>query len=188
LKENLKYKSDEELYELMKMNPKLLKEAFDEIYLRYSAKLYTYCRKILNNDPIADDIYQETFTRFYESVQKAKTMTNVNGYLIKIARNLCLNEKEKMHVEKFNIEDFQIASYDKSYSNKQLMDLIDTTLELLPDSYKEVIIMKEYMNMTYNEIAEVLNLSMPIVRIRIYRAKTKMRDLLSPYLEEIRDF
>lgn len=188
MKESLKNKSDEELYLMMKGNSNASKLAFDEVYNRYSTKLYTYCRKILHSNPVADDIFQETFTRFYESVGKEKAMTNVNGYLIKIARNLCLSEKNKLLTERFNVEDFQFPTYDKSYDNKQLMDLLDSALELLPESYREAIIMKEYLNMSYNEIAEVLNISMPIVRIRIYRAKTKIKELLSPYLEELRDF
>ncbi len=188
LKENLTKKSDEELYFMIKSNSNVANYAFDEIYNRYSVKIYTYCRKVLKNTAAADDIFQDTFTNFYESIKKEKTMTNLNGYLIRIARNLCISEKHKKNNQILNVEDYSIPTYDKSYDNKQLMDLLDTALESLPEIYREVIIFKEFMNMTYNEIAEVLNINMPMVRIRIYRAKSKIREILQPYLEELRDF
>ncbi len=173
---------------MIKSNSNVANYAFDEIYNRYSVKIYTYCRKVLKNTAAADDIFQDTFTNFYESIKKEKTMTNLNGYLIRIARNLCISEKHKKNNQILNVEDYSIPTYDKSYDNKQLMDLLDTALESLPEIYREVIIFKEFMNMTYNEIAEVLNINMPMVRIRIYRAKSKIREILQPYLEELRDF
>jgi RNA polymerase sigma-70 factor (ECF subfamily) len=182
--------SDAELYYMLSGSKSESKTAFEELYRRYSPNIYTYCRKVLNNDPMAEDVFQETFMRFYSSAKKKKDrkMTNVAGYLIKIARNLCLNEKAKKYNDKVSLEDLELPHYDKSYGNRQLNELLQTALDALPKKYREVIVLREYMDMSYKEIAEALDTTMPIVRIRIYRAKGKIKELLAPYFDEIKDY
>ena len=164
------------------------KKAFDELYRRHSTNVYTYCRKVLNNDPMAEDVFQETFTRFFEGAKQDREMTNVIGYLLKIARNLCLNEKSKKYNDKVSLDDLQLPHYDVSYGNIQLNEILQTALDALPKKYREVIVLREYLDMSYNEIAKTLGTTMPIVRIRIYRAKGKIRELLAPYFEEMKDY
>ncbi len=180
--------SDAELYYMLSGSKSDSKKAFDELYRRYSPNIYTYCRKVLNNGPMADDMFQETFTRFYTSANKDRKMTNVSGYLLKIARNLCLNEKAKKYNDKVSLDDLELPHYDKSYDNRQLNELLQTALDALPKKYREVIVLREYMDMSYKEIAEALDTTMPIVRIRIYRAKGKIKELLAPYFDEIKDY
>ncbi|MFP4369270.1 MAG: RNA polymerase sigma factor [Bacteroidota bacterium] len=185
MKNELKHKSDEQLYALLK-NKTSAKAAFDELYERYSTKLYNYCRKILNNQELAEDIFQETFTRFYESAQVDRPMSNVAGYLVRIARNLCLNEKVKKHNDNVPLEDFHFPTYDTNYDKKELADLLETAIEDLPDQYREVIILKEYFDMSYKDIAETLNTTMPVIRIRIYRARNKIKELMAPYMKDFK--
>lgn len=185
---NYKDISDAELYYMLKGSKSESKKAFEELYRRHSSNVYTYCRKVLNNDPMAEDIFQETFTRFYENADKKRVMTNVSGYLIKIARNLCLNEKAKKYNDKVSLDDLQLPFYDISYGNKQLNELLQTALDALPKKYREVIVLREYLDMSYKEIADAIGTTMPVVRIRIYRAKGKIRELLAPYFEEMKDY
>lgn len=185
---NYKDISDTVLYYMLKGSKSESKKAFDELYRRHSTPVYTYCRKVLNNDPLAEDIFQETFTRFFEGAKKEREMTNVLGYLLKIARNLCLNEKAKKYNNKVTLEDLHLPQYDVSYANIQLNELLQTALDALPKKYREVIVLREYLDMSYNEIAEALGTTMPIVRIRIYRAKGRIRELLAPYFEEMKNY
>ncbi|MER3328283.1 MAG: sigma-70 family RNA polymerase sigma factor, partial [Candidatus Kapaibacterium sp.] len=136
---NFKNISDIELYYMLRGSKLESKNAFEELYRRHSTNVYTYCRKVLNNDPMAEDIFQETFTRFFEGAKKERVMTNVSGYLIKIARNLCLNEKSKKYNDKVSLDDLQLPHYDVSYGNKQLNELLQTALDALPKKYREVI-------------------------------------------------
>lgn len=178
--------SDEELFgKLASKKRKEAKIAFDELYNRYSGKIYSYCRKIMNNDAVADDIFQETFVRVFEYAKKNQKMTNVAGFIVKIARNLCLNEKAKKYNNNVTIENLKFPHYDKTYGKKQLEELLKLAIEDLPNDYKEALILKEFMDMSYKEIAENLDTTIPVVRIRIYRAKNKLKEILSPYLKEI---
>ncbi|MDC1068959.1 RNA polymerase sigma factor [Candidatus Kapabacteria bacterium] len=185
MKQNFVNMTDEELYtELGSSKKKVSKQAFDELYSRYSVNVFAYCRKILNSEDAARDVFQETFTRVFQTAKKNKVMTNFAGFIITIARNLCLNEKSKKKRVSVSLDDINLPSYDTSYGNKQLEELLETALEDLPEEYREALILKEFMNMSYKQIAEILSTTLPVVRIRIYRAKNKLKELLSPYYNE----
>jgi len=83
-----------------------------------------------------------------------------------------------------NLDDFIFTINDKTFEQKEINELINIGLDALPEKYREVIILKEFLDMSYQEIAELLNLTLPVVRIRIYRAKNKLREYLAPFLTE----
>jgi RNA polymerase sigma-70 factor (ECF subfamily) len=183
--DNMKNITDEVLYTMLANKDGSEKSAFDELYSRYASKIYSYCLKVMASEETAQDIFQEAFTRVFESAKKNTSMQNFAGFLIKITRNLCLNEKSKKHNKNIELDDFQFPVYDKSYAQKELMDLLQITVDELPLEFKEAFILKEYMNMSYKEIAEELNLSVSTVRIRIYRARLKIKEIMAPYISDI---
>jgi RNA polymerase sigma-70 factor (ECF subfamily) len=75
--------------------------------------------------------------------------------------------------------------YDFPLENKEIKNIVNLAIDSLPEQYKEIIIMKENMDMSYNEIAKVLDLSLSAVRIRIFRAKEKLKNILTPYLKDL---
>lgn len=177
--------SDEELYTLLANKKKrLAKAAFEEIYARYSTKIYYYCKKILSNENSTNDVFQETFLKIIEASKDGKVMTNFAGYIIKIARNLCLNEKVNIRNTMIYVEDFQLPN-SQSNDDKELIEIVGLALESLPMEYRECLILKEFLNFSYNEIAEMLDLTLSVVRIRIHRAKDKLKEILAPYSKEI---
>lgn len=181
-------RTDEELFEYLKSKDKSVsRQAFEEIYSRYANKIYTYCRKVLFANDMSEDIFQDIFVKFYESVQKVDQMSNVQGYLIKIARNLCLNEKQRRNIIKVEMDEEKFLYNDPSIENNEIADLLHTSLDALPEEYKEVIVMKEFMDMNYKDIAIALDLSVPVVRIRIYRGKKKLREIMAPYINDLQN-
>ena len=176
--------TDVELYSLLRDVKEKAERAFAELYNRYSPRIYNYCRRFLNDKDEAQDVYQETFIRFYQSAEKEKEMSNIPAFLIKIARNLCVNKKKrnKQNISLENIAELQEENRDEK---DELMNLINISMELLPTDYKEAFLLREYEGMTYAEIAEITNISVSTVKIRIYRAKQKLRSILSPYMSEV---
>lgn len=159
-------------------------KAFMEVYKRYSTGINAYCTKILNDRITAEDIFQETFIKFYESVNP-KVNTNIAGFLVTIARNLCLNHKRNRK-QKVDITEMEFLSYDvQNYENVQMLEFVNTAVDLLDEEYKEALILREYNNMEYDEIAQVLNITAINAKTRVCRAKKKVKELLKPYLKEI---
>jgi RNA polymerase sigma-70 factor (ECF subfamily) len=178
--------SDIELYLMLNGGGSSAHYGLNILYERYSARIYSYCRKILGEIQATDDIFQETFVRFYEMGVLGREIQNIQGYLLKIARNLCLNEKQKKYNStKISLENFEFPSFDTPYEQTELNRLIATALEMLPDDYKEVLVLREMYGYSYNEIADIVETTMPIVRTRIYRAKQKIRVILAPFIDDL---
>ncbi|MFN3780879.1 MAG: RNA polymerase sigma factor, partial [Candidatus Kapaibacteriota bacterium] len=102
---NFEKYSDNDLYNLLSNGSKESELAFLEIYRRYSGRIYAYCRRFLGNKEDAMDVFQDTFIRFYHSAKEMRQMSNLSAFLLRIAKNLCLNYlRQKKH--SLEVEDY----------------------------------------------------------------------------------
>lgn len=180
---NFKTLTDKELVELLSLKEDLAKSAFNEIYLRYSKKIYAYCKKSIKDDKISEDIFQETFVNFYNAGRTDLKIENLQTYIFRIARNLCLNYKRDNTKEFIELEELHLTFNEDPSQVKELSSLINKALEMLNDEHKEAFILQTYQELSYNEIAELLQIPVSTVRNRIVRAKRKLKEILSPYFE-----
>ncbi len=173
--------SDEELYSLLCEGDK---QAFAEIYARYRGRIYAYVLRMIGDRDRANDIFQDTFTRVYGRRDSGRVIRNVSAYIYTTARNLCLNalRDEKPRT---TVEDYHRVAFQPNHENIELAELVGAALELLPETYREAFVLREYDGLSYQEIAEVTGQTLASVKIHIYRAKEKLRKILSPYLEEV---
>ncbi len=176
--------SDQELFDRIGEEGRTAELAFGELYGRYSPRVYAYCLRFLGNQAEAQDVFQETFIRFHQSASQDRKMTNVPAFLLKIARNLCVNSKRRER-STVTFEDYMMTNYDEPSDKEELLKLIKTSLDLLPDNYKEMFILREYDGLSYADIADVTGVSLSTVKVRIFRSKQKIREILQPYLEEL---
>lgn len=160
-------------------------QAFGELYNRYSAMVYTFCQKYLHDDQTAKDIFQDTFIKFYDIIKEKKELEFIGGYLTKIARNLCHNEVRKKHKEFAKFEENLFKTDEKNnIEDKEYKELLDKALQNLPYEYKEFVILKEFLDMKYKDIAELMDTKISDVRIKLYRAKQMLKDYLKVYVDE----
>jgi RNA polymerase sigma-70 factor, ECF subfamily len=180
---------DERLYEMLTNGTASEREnAFRELYARHGKRVHAYCVRIIGNATHAEDIFQETFVRFFNAAQNEREMTNIPAFLLRIARNLCLNYKRdtRTMVEfKDYVIDDNLAHNPHEYDNSELLNLITTALELLDPDHREAFVLRKYQDLSYQEIAEVTNTSETNARSRVHRAQQKIREILSPYLADI---
>jgi RNA polymerase sigma-70 factor, ECF subfamily len=177
--------TDLELYGRLSLDDATAQLALTQLYRRYSQRIYTYCRKIIGENATAEDLLQETFVKLYDSGRKGRPIENFPAYLMTIARNMCLSHRARHQKAFVPVEDFHLTARDVPYEHKELLQLIHTSLELLPEDYREVLVLREYNGLSYNEIAEVIGQSLDVVKVRIFRAKKKLRDILAPYLHDL---
>lgn len=164
---------------------RLSEAAFKELYNRLSPRIYAYCRRVLTDPELAQDVFQETFIRFYNSAQQEREMTNVAAFLLRIARNLCLNAKRDNQHHHISFEEYHHAHHDPSHENSELLKLITSALDHLPHDYREVFVLREYDGLSYAEIGNVVGITEATAKIRSFRAKQKIREILAPYLEDL---
>lgn len=180
------YQSDEKLYSMLRGSPREREVAFKELYARHSSRIYLYCRKVMGDNETAEDLFQQTFLRFLQSAGNERIMTNVAAYLLRIARNLCLNHRKKMGNATVPLEDFQMPVEDTPLEDRELERMVSTALELLPEEYREAFVLQAYNGLSYKEIGEVTKAPVSTVRNRVVRAKQKIREILAPYLADYR--
>lgn len=182
---NVQDPSDLELFRQLSKEEHVAQAALTALYRRYSQRVYTYCRKVLADQDLAKDFLQETFVRIYDTGKQEKPVDNIPAYLMTIARNLCLTHKSRSTRQYVEFEDFHVHTHDVPYEQKELLGLIQMSLELLPEEYREAFILREYNGLAYNEIAEVVGVSVHLIKVRIFRAKKRLREILTPYLNDI---
>lgn len=177
--------SDIKLYNLIKNDKGKLKEqAFAEIYARYSRGIYAYCRRILANEALAEDLFQETFLGFLKSTKQERNMTNVQAFLLRIARNLCLNANRERRTQLISIEELDLGIEDTRLEESELSALVISALELLSEEQKEAVILQLYHDMSYQEMSDFLKLPVSTIRNRVTRGKQIIRQALAPYYEK----
>ncbi len=174
---------DLELLKLLRGEKREAEAAFAEIYARYSQRIYAYCARILGEGEDAKDVFQETFLKFFDAAKSNDKLNSVNFYLFKIARNICLNYKRDKKVS-YNLDDYQIAARNDDYERIEIMELLKTALDLLEFDYREAFILRQYQGMAYKDIATITGDSVSAVKNRVWRAKEKIKEILSPYLED----
>ena len=165
--------------------------AFAELYRRHKAEIFTFCRRMMSGDEdAASDIFQEVFIRAYEKAGQFRSGTNVTGWIFMIARNMCLNVlRTKQPCDRIDQHD-GLVSTDRSlapeYDEEQhsLRQKLEDALSALPIDFREAFMLRELDGFSYSEIATMTGTTLAMTKVRIYRAKQRLRELLAPYLAE----
>lgn len=182
---NYKKYSDNELIQITACSGEPEKSgAFSELYNRYANNIYLYCRKIFGDGTFAEDIFQDTFLNLLKSIENNINVGNVQGYLLRTARNLSLNFRRDNKIDLTEFDDYHTYVTDNNFEMKELASMIDSALELLPDEHKEAFILQSYQGLSYSEIATLTDVPLSTVRNRIVRAKAKLREILAPMIKE----
>lgn len=166
--------------------------AFNEIIQRYHKNVYRLAYKFTSGSTDAQDVAQDTFLRAYENLLKYPKEVNLKPWLLTICTNLCRNRAKKKKSYTFsqleNTDDdrtFQERIEGKSKDPHQIARRDETVLtvqeaiERLPDKYQVVIQLRYVEDLSYNEIAETLNLPINTVKVHLNRAKKYLEQSLS---------
>ena len=182
----MKKRSDIELYQCVAQGGAEAEQAFNQLYDRLSPHVYRYCRRMLGNEELTQDVFQETFLRFYRSIESDRNMTNVKGFLIRIARNLCYDARNSKHYGLAELPDelpgFAVRD---EYEQKELLEIFRSVVDCLPTQYREPLVLKEYDGFSCKEISAIMEINVSTVKVRIYRAKQMIRKQMSPALAEL---
>lgn len=157
-------------------------EAFNQLFRRYERKVYMYCMRVLLDEEMAHDAFQEAFMRVYEH-RASYDGRNFMVWFFTIVRNVCLNlrrnRKQTVPFETSSANETKAAERDVA-----LHDQVAAALNQLPIDYREAIVLYEYDGYSYQEIADILGVSISTVKIRIFRARKMLRKLLYPVVHD----
>ena len=153
------------------------REAFEQLFARYRGPLYGYFRRRLNGDRRAEDLTQETFLAVIRAAAHYEARALVRTYLFAIAMNLLAAERRK----RFRDAPQGQPSPEPATTNAPDAAVwVRQALERLDESEREILMLREYEQLSYAEIAELLKLPVNTVRSRLFRARMAMKGFLEP--------
>ncbi len=176
--------TDTELSELLRAEASLHAEIFQEVYDRYSQRVFSYSLRILSHRDDAGDILQETFIRLYH-VMCQTTVSNIGAYSLRTARNLCLNHIRDRRSHDVLRDDIRTESMLQDFEQKDLLALIAKAITRLDLELREAFVLRYYQNLEYSEMSEITGESLNTMRNRVWRSKERLKVLLAPYINEL---
>ena len=168
--------------------------AFEELVLKYQDRIYNLCRNMLGNTHDVEDAAQDTFIKAHQKLKDFKPEAFLYTWLYRIAVNTCLDYKKKPFFESFfkksEGEEFvdepssDWPSPDKIYESKQVGIALHNSIKKLPVKLRTAIILKETEGLSYEQIAEVLDVPIGTVKSRISRARDELMRSLKKFREQ----
>jgi RNA polymerase sigma-70 factor (ECF subfamily) len=175
-------KTDEEIIEKVKRGDK---EEFGEIIDRYEKLLRSYAYRLVGNPDLVEDIVQEAFIKAYRDIWGFDTGRKFSSWIYRIVHNQAIDQFRK-NQKLVNLEEFpEIAEnrdlaqeIQEKIDNKKDKERLASAIKLLPEKYKNVIILKYFEEKDYEEISDILRIPVGTVGTLISRAKKKIRENL----------
>lgn len=162
--------------------------SLEEVYKYHMNDLYKYLIQLSGHPQTAEDLLHDTFLKAYENLESYGG-EKVRPWLFRVAYNTYIDwyRKDK-HLIKTdpqvlnNINTNTVASPEQDYLFKEKMLLWSRVVHSLPDKSRQIIILRDYYDFTYQEIADILNLSLSAVKVRLLRARQKVREVMADEL------
>jgi RNA polymerase sigma-70 factor (ECF subfamily) len=151
--------------------------AFEELYARYCGPLYGFFRRRVENHGRAEDLAQETFLVVIRNAVRYEPRSLVRTYLYGIALKLLAAERRKRSRDALPEE---AAAEPATTDASEAALWVQQAMAKLSDTEREILMLREYEQLSYAEIAEMLRLPVNTVRSRLFRARMALKGMLEP--------
>lgn len=176
--------TDEQLVELAVREDA---DAFGEIVRRWERKIFALCFGMLGREDDARDACQEAFIAAYRNIRNFRGEAKVSSWLHRIAVNQCLTTKRRQKSRAEDLLNDDEGAEDRAFvaspnlsparttEKTERMKLVRQAVGALPTDLRQVIVMKEFEEMTFQEISETLDLPLSTVKSRLYTALRQLK-------------
>jgi RNA polymerase sigma-70 factor (ECF subfamily) len=169
-------------------------DAFRELVERHKLSVLNLCLRFAGNKADAEDLAQEVFIRIFQAAPNYEIKAAFTTWVYRIAVNLCLNHQRRKKILHFfslnhkhspnsQVDDRQpevpVSEHpDSEFERKELQQLVQDAIQSLPENQRTVIILHRYHELSYQEIAAVLDTTVSAVESRLHRAKQNLKKRL----------
>ena len=172
-------------------------EAFRELILEYQSRVAGVIARMAGSSSDAEELTHEVFVRVWRSAHRYQPSAKLSTWLLTIARNLVLNEiryrqrhptisrdivREDGQYPEDSTPDTTSVPPDAALLESELQQAIDEALQQLPENQRTALVLQRFEALSYEEIATLLDVSVPAVKSLLFRARTTLRELLKDYL------
>ena len=172
--------------------------AFTELVEKYKQPVMNLAYRTVKDLTEAEDLAQQVFIQVFKAADRYRVAAKFSTWLFTIARNLCLNEirrrsrhpAESLDATRLDNEDEPLRQYEDTKNSsapdellqRELTDKIQEVLASLPENQRTAMLLYREQEMSYEEIAEVLDCSLSATKSLIHRARETLKQKLKPYL------
>ena len=172
--------------------------AFAELVGRYERSIFRLARNITQSAEDAEDVLQETFLKAYEHLEEFRGDSKFYTWLVRIAVNQALMKLRKRKSDRAVSLDETIDTGDDTvvreiavwagdpeqlYSQEELRNILASAIDSLPPIFRTVFALRDIEELSTEETAQILNLSVPAVKSRLLRARLRLREKLTRYFK-----
>lgn len=172
--------------------------AFGELVRRYEGKIFRLAQHVTQNREDAEDVLQETFMKAYEHLDQFQGNSKFYTWIVRIAVNQALMKLRRRKTDKSvsideNIDTGEdtivreIAAWDEDpeqrFGRDELGEILDTAIQSLDTPYRSVFVLRDIEELSTEETADALGLSVPAVKSRLLRARLQLREKLTRYFK-----
>jgi RNA polymerase sigma-70 factor (ECF subfamily) len=169
---------------------------FETLMRRYEREIYRLAKNITKNDSDAEEVTQESFFKAFEHIEAFKGESGFYTWLVRITINQALMNLRKRRPNQFSLDDpigteelsipREIADWgptpEERYSQSELADILSRTIAELHPPLRVVFQLRDVENLSIDETANLLRLSVPAVKARLLRARLALREKLNRFL------
>lgn len=162
--------------------------AFQKLVKMYQEKVRGLIYSILNDASVLDDLTQEVFIKVYTSIDKFEHRSSLGTWIYRITVNHCRDEIRRKRIRRFfSLDKMEWepksmgTTTDGLMLQKEKVQMVQWGLSQLPEKHRTIIILKDFEELSYEEIADILKIELGTVKSRLNRARTMLKEVLDPH-------
>ncbi len=166
---------------------------FADVFDEYQRPIYNYLLRMTQNQAEAEDLTQETFIRVHRGLPNFRGEASLSTWIYRIATNVSLDHfrrnvtrqakaalsLEEMESDREWLVDETSSSPEQLAAQSEMSACVQRFIQRLPPDYRTVLVLHDLQNLKNREVADVLDLSLSTVKIRVHRARNKLRAALN---------
>lgn len=172
--------------------------AFAELVKHYEAKIFRLAQHITQNREDAEDVLQETFLKAYEHLDQFQGNSKFYTWIVRIGVNQALMKLRRRRTDKsVSLDETidtgedtvvrEVAAWDEDpeqqFSREELGEILESAIQSLAPTYRSVFLLRDVDDLSTEETAEALGLSVPAVKSRLLRARLQLREKLTRHFK-----
>lgn len=160
-------------------------ESFKQVYKEVFPVIMRVAYHVTYNMDASEDICQEAFIRFFDRGLIFPSVDEAKYWLIRVTKNLSINYVKRKGREKVAVDKIKkqkqpvVKTGEEAVLSDETCETVREAIQLLPEKLRAVLVLKEYSDLNYKEIANVLSITESNVKVRVHRAKQKLEQILN---------
>jgi len=174
------------------------KQAFELLIKKYQRRIFHLIYRITQDPAVVESLAQDVFLKAYRSISSFRGSSRFYTWLYRIAVNTSLSyikkesvgeNREKrvdydLHASNLAVDSMRVEDPEELLMRKEFLRHLVGSLRRLPEDLRTAVVLREFTGLNYEEIAEVMEVPLGTVRSRIFRARSRLREMLEPYVHE----